>query len=73
MKDQGSISPDSKSTRSVDAFINEVYLEVSQDTECKRTIINFIKEFKNRIIILMTMTKTIQNLKMEFNKKKHLR
>lgn len=73
MKDQGSISPDSKSTRSVEVFINEVYLEVSQDTECKRTIINFIKEFKNRIIILMTMTKTIQNLKMEFNKKKHLR
>lgn len=73
MKDQGSISPNSKSTSSVEVFINEIYLEVSQDTECKRTIINIIKEFKKRIIILMTMTKTIQNLKMEFNKKNNLR
>lgn len=73
MKDQGSIFPNSKSTSSVEVFINEIYLEVSQDTECKRTITNIIKEFRKRIIILMTMTKTIQNLKMEFNKKNNLR
>lgn len=73
MNDQDSISPDSKSTSPVEVFINEIYLEVSQDTEFKRTIINFIKEFKNTIIILMTMTKTIQSLKMEFSKKTHLR
>lgn len=36
MKDQGSISPNSKSTSTVEVFINEIYLEVSQDTECKK-------------------------------------
>lgn len=67
-----------KSTSPIKVFYNKNYLDEIQDTEFKRTIINFIKEFKMKedeftIIILMTMTKTIQSLKMEFSKKKHLR
>ena len=35
-----------KPTSTVRLFVNENYLDVSQDRECKRTTMNFISEFK---------------------------
>lgn len=36
-----------KSNSLIVMLANENYLDELQDTECKRTIINFIKEFKD--------------------------
>ena len=43
MKDQDSM-PSSKSTRSIEMFFNENYLHELQNTEFKRTLMNFITE-----------------------------
>lgn len=45
MNDQASIFPP-KLSSPVEMFVNENYLDELQDTEFKRAITNFIKEFK---------------------------
>lgn len=45
MKDQDSISP-IKPTSPMEVFPNNNYLDKLQDTEFIRTVINFVKQFK---------------------------